>query len=1041
MRHNDRLRETVATGLILLFFAVLVAGIFYPATARPQTLAAQRGVLDLRGWDFARQGSVQLNGEWTFYQGQMRTTLEEGGGSVAEQPIYTEVPGTWNGGSGAGDLPSKGSGTYRLLVRLPESGLELGLQVPSIRMAHRLYVNGRLEGGSGVPATGPDAFEPGNTPYDAYFYAREDQLEVVVQVANYNFMNGGIVGGLTLGLTERIAEQTNWRLGLDIGLLLLLILFGIYQLGLYVLDRNDKGDLYSGLFMLLLALYHALYHEKVAQRLLPEAPFELMYKLMEASQFGSQIVYMLFIAAVAPAVMPRRLVQLLLLPFYGYLATVLILPYGMHTAFKYPFVAYQMLLSLVMLGRMVEQLVRAPRAKIDETGRRREQQELILLLGAATALLVYLVNTSMYSENLLHSQLGTRVGIVGFVACAVILLARRHFHAYAEARRLSAALMQANELKDELLLRTSHELKTPLHGMTNMASAMLQDETGELSARQRQRLWLIQDTSTKLSMLVRDLIDLARLKHDDLQLHSTAVDAAVAADIVLELLRFELSGKPVRLHNAIAPGTHVQADENRLRQILYNLVHNAIKHTREGSVVLRAADRDGRITLYVADTGEGIAPGRREAVFAYLEREHGHRAADGYPGMGVGLYISRMLAQRMHGSLAVEWSEPGIGTRMALTLPGAAVAASPPKVELFRPRRQAREHPLPLELVEGEEAATILVVDDEPSNLYVLLALLHAQPYNVVTALSVREAMAKLKTSGRIDLVIVDVMMPDGSGLDLCRSLRQQYSLVDLPILIATVKDAPEDIALGFRAGANDYVTKPFQGEALLARIHNLLELQAHFRDAVRHELAFHQAQIKPHFLYNALSSVISFCYTDGDKAAYLLTMLSQYLRYLLEVDHTEAVATLERELLLIEAYVEIEQARFGDRIDYWSDIESGLEGALVPPLCLQPFVENAIRHGLFDKEGAGTVSLVIRKRGAEMEVKIADDGAGIPPSRLQRILAGERDAGSLGIANIRKRLETLPGSSLSIRSELGRGTTVTLMIPLEKGMGGLRVV
>lgn len=190
---------------------------------------------------------------------------------------------------------------------------------------------------------------------------------------------------------------------------------------------------------------------------------------------------------------------------------------------------------------------------------------------------------------------------------------------------------------------------------------------------------------------------------------------------------------------------------------------------------------------------------------------------------------------------------------------------------------------------------TILIVDDEASNIHILLNILRRHHYNVITAFSANEAMDKMEQYPNMDLVILDVMMPGISGIELCRTLRVRYSILDLPILFATVKDAPTDIALGFRAGANDYITKPFDGETLIARIQTLIAMKTSIQEAIRNEYAFHQAQIKPHFLYNALSSVISFCYTDGEKAAYLLSMLSQYIRYILDMDRSTLVVPLHR--------------------------------------------------------------------------------------------------------------------------------------------------
>ncbi|MNC21034.1 Sensor histidine kinase YpdA [compost metagenome] len=217
-----------------------------------------------------------------------------------------------------------------------------------------------------------------------------------------------------------------------------------------------------------------------------------------------------------------------------------------------------------------------------------------------------------------------------------------------------------------------------------------------------------------------------------------------------------------------------------------------------------------------------------------------------------------------------------------------------------------------------------------------------------------------------------------------------------------------------------------------MARIQTLLAMKSSFQEAIRNELAFHQAQIKPHFLYNALSSVISFCYTDGEKAAYLLSRLSQYLRYILDVDSHELLVPLSRELELIEAYVDIERARFDDRFEFVSHVEKGLEEIPIPSLCIQPFVENAIRHGFFDQDGRGMVTLTVEKVPGGVQVSVEDDGTGIPEEVLARITGPGRpgDGVGIGILNIRRRLESIPGASLQVFSEPGRGTRIVMRLP-----------
>ncbi|MEK8130517.1 ATP-binding protein [Paenibacillus filicis] len=1019
-------------GIALIFTLTLSLFIAVQTLTAPNRDApsTSRGVLDLTGWDFERQGLVRLDGEWEFYAGELLTPADFREGERHER-AYAAVPGTWRGKTFEGGIDRRGFGTYRLKVKLGQTDEVLGLKVRSIRMSHRLFINGKLMGESGIPAADLEHHQPGNTPYTTFFHTDASELEIVIQASNYVFVTGGIVNSLQFGLHQDLAVQDGIQIGSDIALVLILGIFGAYHLSFYFMGRREKTYVLSGLYLFIILLGSLLYGEKLLQRIFPALPFDVAYKLLDLSQFGSAFVIILFFNSINARLLPQRAVAWLTAPLVLYIASVIALPYRIHTEMKYFFFLYAGILFFYILSRLLYLYGQERKHTSD-------RYELLLFIGGLVSLMLYLVDGTLYTENAVPTDLAGKLGLICFIICMNILLAVRFSNAYEKTELLTHKLMVSNQRKDEFLMNTSHELKTPLHGILNMASHLLEDEEKSLTAQQKQHLWLIKDTSMKLSMLIHDLIDVSSLKHGELRLYPTVVHLRMVVKIVIEILQFELAGKAVRLSNEVDPAIWVLADENRLRQVLYNLVHNAIKYTQQGTITVRSSLDQEAAVISVEDTGRGIAPDKHAAVFEYFERLEESLPQDGYPGMGVGLYISRQLVERMDGAIRIDWSEPGRGTRVVFSLPAREPAGAYLETASAEEEPQRVEGPDgPLEILDQHEH-TILLVDDEPSNIRMLLNILKRQPYNVKTAFSAQEALVKMKEQPPVDLVLLDVMMPEISGVELCRMLREEHSILDLPILFATVKDAPSDIALGFRAGANDYVTKPFEGETLIARIQTLLAMKTSIQEAIRNEHAFHQAQIKPHFLYNALSSVISFCYTDGEKAAYLLTMLSHYLRYILDMDRSSLFVPLYRELELIQVYVEIEKARFGERFDFVCEVDPALSGLMIPSLSIQPFVENAIRHGLFEKEGTGTVSLSIEAGDGFITVSIEDDGVGMPEEVLRRILHESGQGGGIGIHNIRRRLATIPQAALTMHTQLEIGTSVRIDLPMtHRGVEG----
>jgi sensor histidine kinase YesM len=194
-------------------------------------------------------------------------------------------------------------------------------------------------------------------------------------------------------------------------------------------------------------------------------------------------------------------------------------------------------------------------------------------------------------------------------------------------------------------------------------------------------------------------------------------------------------------------------------------------------------------------------------------------------------------------------------------------------------------------------------------------------------------------------------------------------------------------------------------------------------------EMSFLQAQIKPHFLYNALNTIACVCQEDGEKGSKLIIDLSIYLRRSLEFNALDKMSSIENELEFVDTYFNIEQTRFGEKIQLCKDINVPLHYQ-IPVLILQPLVENAVRHGVCKKIEGGAVHVRINPTNEGISVEIEDEGIGIEHEKLTRLLNQDRIEQGVGLLNIHHRLLRLYGRGLDIRSELEQGTCVRLVIP-----------
>jgi CheY-like chemotaxis protein len=375
---------------------------------------------------------------------------------------------------------------------------------------------------------------------------------------------------------------------------------------------------------------------------------------------------------------------------------------------------------------------------------------------------------------------------------------------------------EVDRLKNAFIANMSHEIRTPLNSVLALTQLLREGVAGPLTVDQRKYLQVIERNGQSLLHLINDVLDLSRIEAGHLEMDAQNVDVGAQIEAVASALSPLAAAKNLDVVVKLPPSLPAaRADPDRLRQIITNLIGNAIKFTDEGGQVLACAEEQPEaVAVIVIDTGVGIPEGLKEKIFQEfyqvdqtLVRRQG--------GTGLGLAIARRLARLMGGDIVVE-SVLRRGSRFTLTLPrgvGIAAAARPP-VEV--------EPPAPPPGPAAALPATVLVVEDNEDNLFTLRQILARRPLEIMTALSGRQAIERCRQQ-LPDLIIMDVQMPGMTGLQATGAIRALPGGAEVPIVALTAQAMKGDRERILAAGMDAYLSKPVQPNELVSVVDELL--------------------------------------------------------------------------------------------------------------------------------------------------------------------------------------------------------------------------
>lgn len=1010
---------TICFVLALIGFRIFWIQLFDDSTEQTIT----EGELDLRDWDFSDKESITLTGEWSFYPHKLlEVPAEEEADKTAE---YIEVPSDWSEKLNPNDNSPYGYGSYHLRIYVdPDEDISFSMKIPSVRSASTLYANGQLVGSSGEVGKSEAASKARNVPYSSNSIRADEDgaIDIVLQGTNFvDPRSSGLVRAVKFGEEESMKTETEVSTLLQVITGVILLVHALFAVLIYIVGLREKEYIYFAIAVLTLTFINVTGgDEKIFHQYVP-LNYIFSYKL---SMFVMILLSWSLVHSVKSQIerFSKRFLPIYTALFFIGIVLIIVLPIELLSA------ASNFTFGAVFLGALIT-IVALFTSRANFKGN-------IWLMFSVIA-------TSSHFFWWAYTM-GTGMKVVYYpfdLIIAIVCLAGlwfKHYHDMLEKKENQAIrLRKADREKDEFLATTSHELRNPLHSILNMSQGVLEREEGSLQEESVKNLETVLTVSGRMSRMLDELLEMDRLKDGEpsLQLHPVSLQAVTKG--VIDMVRYMTEGRNIRILNQVSiTFPIVEADENRLTQIMFNLLHNAVKFTTEGEITIHSHTKGHLAYISITDTGVGIDQKTMQHLFEpYTQGEARNRLTEG--GFGLGLTISKKLVELQGGTLKVK-SVLGKGTTFTFSLPIVSTSALT-EIPIAYQQTSATVERTESNAVTRENVAKInddkmsytriIVVDDDSVNLQVIETVLAKESYKLTTVLNPKN-VASLLDQQEWDLVISDVMMPQMSGYELTRQIRERFTMSELPVLLLTARDSLEDINNGFLAGANDYVTKPISAIELRSRVRALTEVRKTSRERLRMESAWLQAQIQPHFLFNTINSIMALSEIDIDRMQRLLNEFSHVLRSKFDFQNLNELISLEQELSLVHSYLYIQKVRYQERLDIIWDVDDNIQ-AMVPNLSIQPLVENAIEHGIMPCMDGGVITIHVKSQSSSVKISIEDNGVGMEEAVVESLLHTEQyPKQGVGILNIHLRLQRLYGEGLQIESKNHEGTVISFEIP-----------
>lgn len=793
---------------------------------------------------------VRLDGEWDFYPNQLVSPQEiEDLSSTSIQ-----VPNNWKEYLQNDENDSNGMGTYHLKINLNNlADKSFGLYFIDVFSAMKVYVDGDLIGENGRISKNKLNMRGTTKPLLLNFQSDKDEIDLVIQVANQEMPNyGGILKSVRFGSEESIYKFSNTFSVIEYFFIALLIMHLLYGLLFIATGRRKKEFFY---YIAFIFSQIVVFFFSGLQPIL--SFFDLSLLAIQTINIIAYLGISLFSLLIFQALFPKS--------FSGFVYKVLI---GLHLFLMIITIIAPLKITLSLLSISISLSIvnysYITYVNIRERFYHEQYYRVLIFINISMLFgLVWNVIFNISNVTLAYYPIEIIFVIIGFT----YLLFKLGIVEAEQDRKQTEELQKVSEMKNLFALITTHELRNPIQMILNIAHQSLLNE--ELSLQEQRQLSLMIYMGRKMNFILDDLQDISNIYEKKFELDKTTFCLNNFISSIHTLFHYNILNENVTLEIDIDEEIkHIYADENRLYQAIFNLLYTLMKDKEEGTVTITAKEEENGAVISMQDETTVLDQSIIDHIFLPNEKLEIEKLNE---FDSLRLFIARYIIEMHQGNLEIT-SNQMIGTRICFKIPLSTSQAAEVDESKFihnvenisvlmkhYTEDQVTEKPDMLHTV--IKGSKIILVDSDIEFRQVIENVL-SKNYDVTSMSSGEEAL-DLLAEEEYDLVISDVILPGMSGVDLTREIRKRHSLSELPIILITSRSFENDKYKGYLAGVNEFIVKPVDTLELVSKVHVMTALKYSVKKRLNYEAAWQQAQIKPHFLFNTLSSIISLSYID----------------------------------------------------------------------------------------------------------------------------------------------------------------------------------